>query len=251
MLFIRVFPRPSGGGTHKTPRQEGVGCEKQKGEGNMRKAVIFDFDYTLGDSTNGIAESIWYALERLGFSRPPLEAIKKTIGLSLPEAFFTLTADGSAQKAEQFVKLFHEKGDEVIVESTQLYPYVRDQIAALRASGYKTAIVTTKGHAVIEGIVHKFGQSSQFDAIVGGDGVKKTKPDPEGLLLAVSALGVAKEEALYVGDSLVDAKTAVNAGVPFAAVLTGTTTREDFAPYPRVYTGETIADIFQYILSGE
>ncbi len=199
----------------------------------MRKAVIFDFDYTLGDSTNGIAESIWYALERLGFSRPPLEAIKKTIGLSLPEAFFTLTADGSAQKAEQFVKLFHEKGDEVIVESTQLYPYVRDQIAALRASGYKTAIVTTKGHAV------------------GGDGVKKTKPDPEGLLLAVSALGVAKEEALYVGDSLVDAKTAVNAGVPFAAVLTGTTTREDFAPYPRVYTGETIADIFQYILSGE
>ena len=34
----------------------------------MLKAIIFDFDYTLGDSTNGIAISINYALEELGYA---------------------------------------------------------------------------------------------------------------------------------------------------------------------------------------
>ena len=56
----------------------------------MRKAIIFDFDYTLGDSTNGIALSINYALEKLGYALPPIEDIKKTIGLSLTETYFAL-----------------------------------------------------------------------------------------------------------------------------------------------------------------
>ena len=54
----------------------------------MVKAVIFDFDYTLGDSSNGIALSINYALERLGYEAQKMDAIRKTIGLSLKETFF-------------------------------------------------------------------------------------------------------------------------------------------------------------------
>lgn len=215
----------------------------------MLKAVIFDFDYTLGDSTDGIAICIRYALSELGFPGPPLEEIRKTIGFSLPEAFVMLTGDRDAAKGQRFSKLFHDKADEVMTANTELYPGAKDQLCALRAKGYKMAVVTTKEHRRIVQILRKFDADTLFDAVVGEGDVKKLKPDPEGLLLAIDALGVAKEEALYVGDSLVDAKTAANAQTAFAAVLTGTTTREDFAPYTRVYTGETIADVFQYILS--
>lgn len=45
-------------------------------------AIIFDFDYTLGDSTKGIVLSVNYALEKLGFSLKDKEEIKNTIGLS-------------------------------------------------------------------------------------------------------------------------------------------------------------------------
>ena len=68
----------------------------------MVKAVIFDFDYTLGDSSNGIALSINYALERLGYEAQKMDAIRKTIGLSLKETFFTLTSSGDENEAEQF-----------------------------------------------------------------------------------------------------------------------------------------------------
>ena len=57
----------------------------------MLKAIIFDFDYTLGDSTNGIALSINYALEKLGYEAKELTTIKKTIGLSLKDTYTVLT----------------------------------------------------------------------------------------------------------------------------------------------------------------
>ena len=46
--------------------------------------------------------------------------------------------------------------------------------------------------------------------------------------------GCRKEETLYIGDSVVDAETAQAAGVDFAGVLHGMTTREELAAYPYV-----------------
>ena len=43
----------------------------------MYKALVFDFDFTLGDSAAGIAASINYALGRLGYPEKEMEAIKK------------------------------------------------------------------------------------------------------------------------------------------------------------------------------
>ncbi len=54
-----------------------------------------------------------------------------------------------------------------------------------------------------------------------------------------------------MGDSIVDAKTAENAKVKFAAVVTGTTTREDFRNYNSVYTGNSISDVCEYVFAME
>lgn len=213
----------------------------------MLKAVIFDFDYTLGDSTTGIALSINYALEQLGYPAPDIAAIKKTIGLSLTDTYVTLTSNDDSDKAEQFAKLFREKADSVMVANTELYTGVKDVLQKLKEKGYKTAIVTTKFHYRIEQILNKFDAAGLIDIIVGAEDVKIEKPNPEGLLWAMNHLGAANQEVLYVGDSLVDAKTAQNAKVEFAAVLTGTTTTEDFRNYSSAYIGENILDIYKYI----
>lgn len=215
----------------------------------MRKAIIFDFDYTLGDSTNGIVLSINYALEKLGYALPPIEDIKKTIGLSLTETYFALASNDNSEEAGQFNRLFKEKADSVMVANTELYAGVKTVLQNLKAKGYKLAIVTTKFHYRIEQILNKFDANDWIDIIVGADDVKIEKPNPEGLLWAIKYLGVRNEEVLYVGDSLVDAKTAENAKVEFAAVLTGTTTRDDFRNYRSVYVGKDISDVYQYILT--
>ena len=61
--------------------------------------------------------------------------------------------------------------------------------------------------------------------------VTAAKPDPQGILKALDVMKVAKNDVLYIGDSVVDARTAENAGVDFAPVTTGMTRAEEFAPY--------------------
>lgn len=217
----------------------------------MLKAIIFDFDYTLGDSTNGIALSINYALEQLGHTTKNLVDIKRTIGLSLKETYFALTLNDNLDEAEQFAKLFKEKADSVMVDNTELYNGVKAILQKLKEKGYKIAIVTTKFHYRIEQILSKFAANELIDIIVGAEDVKAEKPNPEGLLWAIEHLNVRTEEVLYVGDSVVDAKTAENANVEFAATLTGTTTRNDLGNYNSVHIGDSISDVYNFILSLE
>ena len=111
----------------------------------MLKAFIFDFDYTLGDSTNGIVMSINYALEQLGCRTRSIEDIKKTIGLSLKETYFALTTNNDLNKADEFADFFKEKADEVMVDNTELYVGVKDVLTGTTTrenfSGYKCMYV--------------------------------------------------------------------------------------------------------------
>lgn len=215
----------------------------------MLKAVIFDFDYTLGDSTNGIVLSANYALGKLGLDVKSTEEIRKTIGLSLKDTYSALTMKHNEEEAEQFSKYFKEKADLVMVENTELYANVKEVLRKLKKEGYKIGIVTTKLHYRIEKILNKFHALDLVDLIVGADDVKIEKPDPEGLIWTIEHLKLDKKDILYVGDSLVDAKTAENAQVKFAGVLTGTTTSDEFGMYKNVFIGENIQEVYHFILS--
>ena len=198
------------------------------------KAVIFDFDYTLGDSTEGIAASVNHGLEKLGYEARGLEDIRKTIGLSLKETFACLTGSRDREKAQRFCTYFKEKSDQVMVDNTRIYQTVRPVLEKLREQGCRIGIVTTKYHYRIDQILDKFQMAGLVDMIVGAEDVKAEKPSPEGLLYAMEQLGMEREEVLYTGDSVVDAKTAARAGVDFAGVLTGTTALQEFEPFGHV-----------------
>jgi phosphoglycolate phosphatase len=63
------------------------------------------------------------------------------------------------------------------------------------------------------------------------DYTPKPKPEPDGLLMAMNKLGKPQQQTVYIGDSLIDAETASRIGMSFIAVLTGVTSRQDFAAY--------------------
>lgn len=212
----------------------------------MYKAVIFDFDYTLGDSTNGIVLSANYALTELGYAEKPVDCIKRTIGLSLKETFRVLTGNADGSAAAEFARLFRMKADDVMTENTVLYGGVKEMLSELGKRGIKTGIVTTKFHYRIDAILRKFGAEELVSVTVGGEDVAHEKPDPEGLLKALEVLGADRREVLYIGDSLVDAKTAQAAGVDFAAVLTGTT--NDFTGYDNVFIGKDLCEIIDFVI---
>lgn len=212
----------------------------------MYSAVVFDFDYTLGDTTNGIVLSVNYALKNLGYAEKDVSEIKKTVGLSLEDTFTALANCRDKAKAERFKALFREKADEVMTDSAVLYDRVPEILRELHKTR-KIGIVSTKFRYRIEEIFEKFSVRECVDVIIGAEDVKNEKPAPEGLLAAIARLDKQKHETLYVGDSFVDAQTAESAGVGFAAVLTGTTT--DFSQYDSVFVGKNLSEIFKFVIT--
>ena len=189
------------------------------------EAVLFDFDYTLVDSSEGCIDASNSALAALGLPQAEPDRIRRTIGLSLAESFRALTGLDDEALAEAYFRHFVARADRVMADKTVLLPGVARAVAVLRARGLRLGIVSTKFRYRIEAILGRDGLLEPFATIVGGEDVSHPKPHPEGLGLALARLELAAEHALYVGDSAVDAEAARRAGVPFAAVLSGTTPR--------------------------
>lgn len=207
------------------------------------EAAIFDFDFTLADSSQPITECVLYALNQLGFPAPDPADVVDTIGLSLPETFehFTSQKDGDLEK--RFARVFHARADQIMDSQTRIYECVPPVLYVLRRARMRTGIVTTKLNYRIRNILAVNRLEGFFDAIVGADDVGKTKPDPEGLLLALEQLGTHAEAAVYVGDHIIDAQAARNAGVPFIAALTGRHPRSAFELFPYVAIVESVRDL--------
>lgn len=209
-------------------------------------AVIFDFDYTLADSSRGVLECINHALRNIGLPTASPEDINKTIGMSLPDTLVSLAGAEYESMSGEFFRLFIEKADEVMAELTVIYEEAPSVIRHLKAKGIFLGIVSTKFRYRIEAILGRAGFLETFDIIVGGEDVSRHKPDPEGLLMAIEGLG-SPQSTLYVGDSISDAEAARRAGIPFAAVLSGVTLREAFEEYPVYRFLENLSELVDII----
>lgn len=211
------------------------------------KAVIFDFDYTLADSSKGIIECINYALRELGLTSVTTEVACETIGLSLSDTFFKLTGINNTELKESFIRFFVNRADEIMVEMSYIFENVPDIIKLLKTKGIKLGIVSTKFRYRIETILAQHGMSELFDIIVGVEDVLSPKPDPEGLKMATERLKLHSADVLYIGDSVTDAETARRAGIAFAAVLSGVTKRDAFLNYSGCSIHEKLEDVFEWV----
>jgi len=175
------------------------------------KGIIFDFDFTLADSSKGVIGCINYAVKKLGFTQFSDEKIKKTIGLTLKQSFMSLVGKEHLDKTEKFKYYFIEKADEIMTDFTELFMETSSVIRLLHSKGIKLGIVSTKFRYRIIEILERENLLEFFEVIIGGEDVQERKPDPKGLLEAIKKLNLAISQTIYVGDSLTDAETAYRA----------------------------------------
>jgi phosphoglycolate phosphatase len=214
--------------------------------------VLFDFDYTLVDSSSGILDCIGYALGGMGLPGVDPDRARRTIGLSLPRTLVALMGAELEPRGEEFARLFGARADEVMNAHTHLLPQVRPALARLAECGAAMGIVSTKYRYRIERFLRDEGLSDAFRLVLGLEDVPAAKPDPAGLLLAVERLGGSPGKAVYVGDSVVDGEAASRAGMPFVAVLSGATTAAEFASHNPEAVLDSVADLPAYLgCSGE
>ena len=199
------------------------------------KAICFDFDYTLGDSTDSIVAGFQNGFRKLGWPEPDRETVRGTVGFLLEDAYTMLSGDESTENRALFRQYFIEVAMERQRKETKLFPYAGELLQMLKASGVKAGIVSTKRGDTIEIIMENHGLRDTLQVVIGSADVTKHKPDPQGLFLAMERLGVSAQELLFCGDTVLDAGAAKNAGCDFAAVLNGTTPADAFAEYPCVH----------------
>ncbi len=210
--------------------------------------VIFDFDYTLVDSSKGVITCINYALKKMDLPLVSAEEARETIGLSLKETFLKITAQQYSHRVGEFPSLFGEHADEVMADLTYIYSDVPGIIARLKKRNMKLAIVSTKLRYRIETILKRENLIRMFDVIIGGEDVLQHKPNPEGLLKAIKKLNSDPACTIYVGDSLTDAKTAKRANIAYAAVLTGVTGEQHFKGCNALRLCKNMQDFYDQIV---
>lgn len=196
------------------------------------RGFVFDFDYTLVDSSEAIITCFRDVLDRHGHARPTDYEIKRTIAYSIKDGFTMLAGITDPDVLEQYRSEYKIKADEVMVRMTKLFPTVPETFRAVAASGAGIGIVSSKMRARIMPTLVGGGIADMVSAVIGTEDITVYKPDPDGLFKAMALMGITPEETLYIGDSIVDAETAENAGVDFAGVLTGVTSRSELEQYP-------------------
>lgn len=211
------------------------------------KLCLFDFDYTLADTTKPIVECFRHTFETMKLDGFDKEKAIKTIGMTLDDAFIELTGIKEKEKIQELVDIYRVKSDEITTQNTVLFEGTLETLKAIKNKGMNIGIVSSRMGSRIDIILEHLNCRIYIDHIIGYEDVSVHKPSPEGLMKALDYFNCNKEGVLYVGDSYIDAKAAENAEIDFVGVTTGTTSQKDFEEYNNIKIVNNLSSILEII----
>jgi phosphoglycolate phosphatase len=175
------------------------------------RALVFDLDGTLIDSKLDLALSIDATLKHMGRASLPHELIYSYVGngaaVLVRRALGDTVTDAEADAGHRFFLAYYR---EHMLDNTVTYPGVREALEAL--GHHPMAVLTNKPVRFSEKILEGLRIASYFRCVYGGNSFETKKPDPEGLNTILRAFKIEPRQAMLVGDSDVDVRTARNAG---------------------------------------
>lgn len=207
----------------------------------MKKLVIFDLDGTLINTIADLATSTNYALKLNHFPIHEIEEYKFFVGNGINKLFEralpvdSRNAENIALIRQAFLKYY----DEHITDMSRPYPGIQELLKRLQANNIKIAVASNKYQEGTQKIIKESFPDITFDAIHGQREGIKTKPNPSIIYNILNETGISAHDALYCGDSAVDAETAKNAEVTGCSVLWGFRPKSEMEPFnPDYYATE-------------
>jgi pyrophosphatase PpaX len=210
---------------------------------NNINTILFDLDGTLIDTNELIISTYLHTLEKYFPGQYGREDVLPFLGPTLHEVFGNM----DPEKVEEMVldyRTFNLANHDALVKE---FEGVIETVETLKSKGYKLAIVTTKREDVALKGMRLMKLDSFFDVVVAYDHVKKVKPDPEPIMLALEQLNAKPEEAMMVGDNFHDILAGKNAGTKTVGVAWSIKGREYIAKYEPDYILETMPDLLKVL----
>ena len=209
------------------------------------KAVLFDLDGTLINTSELIFHSFEYALDKVLHTTMPREDLLWTFGRPLEMIMKTL----GGENAEDLLTAFREYSMAHETEIT-LFPNVKETMTQLRAQGIKTAIVTSRIYvSTMRDLEILNLDPALFDVIITPEATAEHKPHPAPALKALELLNIAPEDAIMVGDSVHDLKCGHEAGCKTAFVTYSMQPHEELLACNPDYSLEALTDLVTWVAS--
>lgn len=187
------------------------------------KAMVFDLDGTLLDTLDDLADSMNCVLSGRHYPIHEVDAYKYFVGNGLRDLVRrTFPEDtrydenvdrGLAELRDEYGKRWSSK--------TKPYKGIDALLSGLADTGMKMAVLSNKADDFTKQMIRKFLPDWHFDLVFGERNGVPRKPDPAGALEIAGTLGIQPEDCLYLGDTGVDMRTAVSAGMYPVGVLWG------------------------------
>jgi len=179
------------------------------------KGIVFDLDGTLLDTLEDIGDAVNRTLDGQGFPVHETDAYRFFIG----DGFLKLMTralpehERASETIDRCMEIFRSDYGQHWARKTRLYPGIADMLDGLIDRGLKLAVLSNKAHDLTRTVVAKLLPHWKFHAVLGQRSGIPPKPDPYGALEIARNLDLAPSDFLYLGDSAVDMKTAVAAGM--------------------------------------
>lgn len=191
----------------------------------MIRNIIFDFDGTLADTSEGIIAAEQVMLKRMGLPLADEAKIKAAIGLPLREAL-RIGGDIPEERCDEATVLYREVFDEVAYSYIKAYPEVAGTLQELKNRGIRMAIATSRGKNSLDTILQNLGIFKYFEMCVTANDNLPCKPESDMVLHILREMSISEKETLVVGDTTFDLDMGNGAGCLTCAVTYGNHTEE-------------------------
>jgi phosphoglycolate phosphatase len=210
--------------------------------------LIFDLDGTLLDSKRDLADSVNATRAFMGLAPLPLDQVSSYVGNGAPMLVRRALPDADDAQLARGLEHFLDYYREHMLDSTTLYPGVREALDELHEAHVPLAILTNKPVRFSIQLMEGMGLDLHFFRIYGGNSFAEKKPHPMGIDMLVAESGAARERTIMVGDSSVDILTARNASVKSCGVTWGFQP-ETFAEAPPDILVDDLRTLAEMVLS--
>lgn len=200
------------------------------------RAVIFDMDGVLTDSEPAFHAAVNDILARYGKSID-IHTYERFIGMATPVMWrqvidlFSIPAS-----LDEILEAYEPPLMARLREPRPPLPGAKELLAKLRALGVPLGLCTASYRRWVEAILPSAGIAKDFDVIVAGDDVARTKPDPQPYIQAARALGFAPEQCVIVEDSASGLTSALASGAHVIQLRATSTAADPMPGVARVIT---------------
>ena len=217
----------------------------------MYNYILFDLDGTLTDPKEGITKCVQYALAACGIDEPDLDNLLSFIGPPLVDEFMRVYGF-SKEKAEFALAKYRERFPAKGLYENKIYPGAAQMLAALKQSGRKIALATSKPQPYAEKILEHFKIKDYFDVIVGATFDSKRNDKADVVAEVLKQFGITdadKASVIMVGDRKHDVLGASKNGIKTVGLRLGYAEPGELEEAGAIYIADDIADLENYLLN--